>query len=329
MTKAVQHRIPSRPLRRAQRGIGLVGFIVGLVVGLAVALGVAVYVTKVPSPFSDKSSVRTTEQQAAEEEALKKWDPNAGLQPGKTKPAPAEEPATTQEEPDTAAPQDEPATPDEPPAAEPEPRSELKPDSSTPPAVLGDRDQELEQARKEAEAKLAADKAREQARAKARAEAEAKAKADAEAKAKTDAKAKADAAVKAKADAAAKAKADAAAKANQSNDPIGALVESRTKPAATPAPAPAPKPAPAPTASNEPFVYFVQAGAFRNASEADAQKARLSLLGMNPRVTERDQAGRPIYRVRLGPYNSKADADSARNRLENAGVTAALVRVQR
>ena len=81
MTKAVQHRIPSRPLRRAQRGIGLVGFIVGLVVGLAVALGVAVYVTKVPSPFSDKSSVRTTEQQAAEEEALKKWDPNAGLQP--------------------------------------------------------------------------------------------------------------------------------------------------------------------------------------------------------------------------------------------------------
>ena len=321
MTKAVQHRIPSRPLRRAQRGIGLVGFIVGLVVGLAVALGVAVYVTKVPSPFNDKSSVRTAEQQAAEEEALKKWDPNAGLQPGKTKPAPTEEPAPTE----APAPQDEPDR-STPPATDTDTDTQAdgdtsrdatttSPDSSTPPTVLGDRDRELEQARKEAEAKLAADKAREQARAKAKAEADAKAKADAEAKAKADARAKADAA--------AKAKSDAAAKANQSSDPIGALVESRTKPA------PAPKPTPAPTASNEPFVYFVQAGAFRNASEADAQKARLSLLGMNPRVTERDQAGRPIYRVRLGPYNSKADADSARSRLENAGVTAALVRVQR
>ena len=321
MTKAVQHRIPSRPLRRAQRGIGLVGFIVGLVVGLAVALGVAVYVTKVPSPFNDKSSVRTAEQQAAEEEALKKWDPNAGLQPGKTKPAPTEEPAPTE----APAPQDEPDR-STPPATDTDTQADgdtsrdattTSPDSSTPPAVLGDRDRELEQARKEAEAKLAADKAREQARAKAKAEADAKAKADAEAKAKADARAKADAA--------AKAKSDAAAKANQSSDPIGALVESRTKPA----PAPKPTPTPAPTASNEPFVYFVQAGAFRNASEADAQKARLSLLGMNPRVTERDQAGRPIYRVRLGPYNSKADADSARSRLENAGVTAALVRVQR
>ena len=99
-----------------------------------------------------------------------------------------------------------------------------------------------------------------------------------------------------------------------SNDPLGELAAAR---------------AGAGAANADPFTYFVQAGAFRNASEADAQKARLSLLGMNPRVTERDQAGRPIYRVRLGPYNSKADADSARSRLENAGVTAALVRVQR
>ena len=53
------------------------------------------------------------------------------------------------------------------------------------------------------------------------------------------------------------------------------------------------------------------------------------MQGITARVTEREQAGRTIYRVRLGPYNSKADADSARSRLENAGVTAALVRVQR
>ena len=81
--------------------------------------------------------------------------------------------------------------------------------------------------------------------------------------------------------------------------------------------------------SREPFVYFVQAGAFRNRTEADAQRARLSLLGMSARITERDQAGRTIYRVRLGPFSSKADADSARSRVEGNGMEAALVRVQR
>ena len=50
---------------------------------------------------------------------------------------------------------------------------------------------------------------------------------------------------------------------------------------------------------------------------------------MSARITERDQAGRTIYRVRLGPFSSKADADSARSRVEGNGMEAALVRVQR
>ena len=50
---------------------------------------------------------------------------------------------------------------------------------------------------------------------------------------------------------------------------------------------------------------------------------------MTAKVTEREQAGRTVYRVRLGPYEKKDEADAARARLESGGVEAALVRVQR
>ena len=62
-----------------QRGGFAMGLIVGLLIGLALALGVALYIAKVPSPFHDKVPHRSPEQDAAEAEKLKNWDPNAGL----------------------------------------------------------------------------------------------------------------------------------------------------------------------------------------------------------------------------------------------------------
>jgi len=53
------------------------------------------------------------------------------------------------------------------------------------------------------------------------------------------------------------------------------------------------------------------------------------MLGMSARITEREQAGRTVYRVRVGPFERKEDADAAKERLASAGVDAALVRVQR
>lgn len=82
-------------------------------------------------------------------------------------------------------------------------------------------------------------------------------------------------------------------------------------------------------AASDPFVYFVQAGAFRTSDDAEAQRAKLSLMGVEVRVTEREQAGRPVFRVRAGPYSKKDDADRLKERLDGAGFDAALVRVQR
>jgi cell division protein FtsN len=62
-----------------QRGGFVMGMIVGLMVGLAIALGVALYVTKVPVPFVNKVPQRTAEQDAAEQERNRNWDPNSPL----------------------------------------------------------------------------------------------------------------------------------------------------------------------------------------------------------------------------------------------------------
>ena len=79
----------------------------------------------------------------------------------------------------------------------------------------------------------------------------------------------------------------------------------------------------------DPFTYFVQAGAYARTEDAEQQRAKLAMLGIESRLTEREQAGRTVYRVRLGPFDRKEEADSAKERLNDAGIDSALVRVQK
>ena len=79
----------------------------------------------------------------------------------------------------------------------------------------------------------------------------------------------------------------------------------------------------------DPFDYFVQAGAFRSTEEAEAQRAKLAMMGWQAKVTEREQSGRTVYRVRVGPFGKKDDAEGIKEKFESSGVESALVRVQR
>jgi len=105
-------------------------------------------------------------------------------------------------------------------------------------------------------------------------------------------------------------------------DPLGDLVNAKLGQSAGASPAPT-----APAA--DPFIYFVQAGAFKSPEDAEAQRAKLAMMGMSADVSEREQSGRTVFRVRVGPFNDKAMAESTREQLEVQGVQAALVRVQR
>ena len=106
--------------------------------------------------------------------------------------------------------------------------------------------------------------------------------------------------------------------AKPAGDPIGDLIQSRgsaSNAAASELP--------------DPYIYYVQAGAFQAPEDAEAQRAKVAMLGFDPKVSEREQAGRLLYRVRLGPFRSKPEADKTEEFLASHGVTAALIRSQR
>jgi cell division protein FtsN len=201
----------------AQRGGFVLGIVVGLLAGLALALGVALYITKAPVPFVNKVPARTAEQDNAEAERNKNWDPNAPLA-GKAKPPP-----------------------------------------STPASAA-------------AQAALAA---------------------------------------------------------------ASAALNAPTPPPPVVQPPPARDPAAilsggASTAPGpESFIYFVQAGAYTRTDEAEQQRAKLAMIGFAAKVSEREQSGRTVHRVRVGPYDSREEADGVQARLTEAGIEARLVRVEK
>lgn len=196
--------------RSSQRGGFIVGVIVGLLAGLALALAVALYMTKGSLPFIDKVPQRSAEQDAAQAEKDRNWDPNAALA-GKDARKPGSAAAT--------------------------------PSGDTPAA-------------------------------------------------------------------------GAANPAATTGATAGAAGDATAAASAVPA-------------TVQPVSYFVQAGAYARSDDAEQQRANLGLLGMTAKVTEREQAGRTVYRVRVGPFERKEDADAAKERLAGAGVDAAIVRVQR
>ena len=54
-----------------------------------------------------------------------------------------------------------------------------------------------------------------------------------------------------------------------------------------------------------------------------------ALMGLAARITEREQSGRTVYRVRLGPFEGRDEAEDQQARLAAAGIDANLVRVER
>jgi cell division protein FtsN len=210
------------------RGSFVIGLVVGLLIGLAVALGVALYITKAPVPFINKVPQRTAEQDAAEAERNRNWDPNAPLG-GKATPRPALSGASAA---GTVA---------------------VLPAASTP------------------------------------------------------APAAASVAVAAPVPAV-PAPAPAASTAKPARDPAAILAGT-------------------PVADN--FVFFVQAGAYTRSEDAEQQKARLALLGATARLSEREQSGRVVYRVRVGPFAQREEADATQQRFTDNGIESQIVRVEK
>ena len=222
-----------------QRGGFAMGLVAGLLVGLALALGVALYITKAPMPFVNKVPQRTAEQDSAETERNRHWDPNAALS-GKAgaRAANAAIAASAAIVANAAASAAMAAAPGGPAAATAAPVVAVPATVKPPP--------------KDSAAILSGEA------------------------------------------------------------PAAALPQSRSTATAA-----------------EPFVYFVQAGAFTRSEDAEQQRARLAMIGHGAKVTEREQAGRTVHRVRLGPYPTRTEADALQMKLQEQGIEVQIVRVEK
>ena len=75
--------------------------------------------------------------------------------------------------------------------------------------------------------------------------------------------------------------------------------------------------------------YWLQTGAFRNQDEAQRQKAALAMQGLEALISEREVEGAVLWRVRVGPFVLQDDVAKARSRLQGAGITATVIRINK
>ena len=76
----------------------------------------------------------------------------------------------------------------------------------------------------------------------------------------------------------------------------------------------------------EKWTYYLQAGAFRDQTDAESARAKLALLGFEARVSERPGENGTLYRVRVGPFGQLDTMNRMRGKLSDNGVDVAVVR---
>ncbi len=129
---------------------------------------------------------------------------------------------------------------------------------------------------------------------------------------------------------------------NELDELIAKLPDTPAAPVAAPTPAPAAagsaatpaasrpdKPTtPAPTAAKPAAkgIYLLQAGAFRNNTDAESLRARIILLGLPVNVQRAEVNGAQIHRVRVGPFARLDDMNRARVMLGENKIESAVVR---
>jgi len=75
--------------------------------------------------------------------------------------------------------------------------------------------------------------------------------------------------------------------------------------------------------------FFLQAGAFQNAPDAENLRARLALLGIEARIQTASLPDKGVWhRVRVGPYTSVQELGRTRDTLKQNGVETTLIKVR-
>jgi cell division protein FtsN len=99
--------------------------------------------------------------------------------------------------------------------------------------------------------------------------------------------------------------------------------------ASQPPPVVTDKPAVTSQPAARPETYYLQAGSFKGADQADRFKAKLALMGFETDIQTITINNRDTYhRVRVGPFSNLGALDRARNRLKQEGIETRTVKIK-
>jgi cell division protein FtsN len=112
-----------------------------------------------------------------------------------------------------------------------------------------------------------------------------------------------------------------------------AAVDAAAQPATNVSDATSPTPPPVTIATQSPAatteekapLYLVQAGSFQNREDGESHRARIILLNMNANVVESVVGGRTRYRVQVGPFAGRENAEGARDILSSNEIDSILM----
>jgi cell division protein FtsN len=74
-------------------------------------------------------------------------------------------------------------------------------------------------------------------------------------------------------------------------------------------------------------LYYLQAGAFQNPTDADNLKAQLALLGVEATIQTRELGDKGVFhRVRVGPFHAMDEINRTRTLLTQNNIPVTLVK---
>lgn len=79
--------------------------------------------------------------------------------------------------------------------------------------------------------------------------------------------------------------------------------------------------------ADEKWIYYLQAGAFRERADAESMRAKLALIGLEATVSERQAETGTLHRVRVGPFGQMETMNRVRTKLSDNGIDVAVVRI--
>ena len=76
-----------------------------------------------------------------------------------------------------------------------------------------------------------------------------------------------------------------------------------------------------------PGTYVLQIAAYRTEAEADRQRAKLAMIGVESKIQPVNANDQTLYRVRVGPFKSLDELNKIRSRLRSAEIESTQMRV--